>query len=89
MEIVAAAHALNPATDLGSWHSHYFINIVKFGLNSVLAMLMYKRCFTNFKIRTLIRVGKLRIGFLFWKVFSYIDSAWDLQETLYFNNLLS
>ena len=52
-KIVAAAHALNPlVTDLGSLMVFALLpfNIVKFGLNSVLAMLMYKRLAQTLKL---------------------------------------
>ena len=52
-KIVAAAHALNPfVTDLGSLMAFALLpfNIVKFGLNSVLAMLMYKRLAQTLKL---------------------------------------
>ena len=52
-KIVAAAHALNPlVTDLGSLMAFALLpfNIVKFGLNSVLAMLIYKRLAQTLKL---------------------------------------
>jgi len=52
-KIVAAAHELNPlVTDLGSLMVFALLpfNIVKFGLNSVLAMLMYKRLAQTLKL---------------------------------------
>ncbi len=52
-KIVAAAHALNPfVTDLGSLMAFALLpfNSVKFGLNSVLAMLMYKRLAQTLKL---------------------------------------
>ena len=74
-KIVAAAHALNPfVTDLGSLMAFALLpfNIVKFGLNSVLAMLMYKTFSTNLKIRTLIQSRALCPAFCFEENFFYI-----------------
>ena len=45
-KIVAAAHALNPyVTDLASLMTFALLpfNIIKFGLNSILALFLYKR----------------------------------------------